>query len=221
MVALNPTAYLKVFIKYWKDRLPDMTDVPKYNPDQLSFWIRHRKHVKKKAKKVKKPHRLLRGVCAKWFNLALDFAIEQNRWPVKIQLQNSSDDPSDGPMIEEIDLTVSFILVVWVHYSSNMYTRPALASNACQKILSYFLTKTTQIVQSWRHRMYNYSSGTILMDVKQDLVDWINSDDRVQKEKSLRRLTNHKNELYPLVSKCNEVVFVVGGIGGSCCWWRW
>lgn len=101
---------------------------------------------------------------------------------------------------EEIDLTVSFILVVWVYYTANMYTHPALSSNACQKVLSYFMSHTTKIVQSWRHRMYNYSSGTILMDVKQDLIDWI--DDSTDRERSLRRLTNYDDELYPLVSHC-------------------
>lgn len=191
MVVNNPKAYLKVFVYHWENSLPDLTDVPTFGADELSFWIRHHKKSKKKNRKVKKPHRLLPGVCAKWFNLGVDFAIQNNTWPVRMQVDEV-----------EVDLTVRFIIVVWVYYTSNMYTRPALSSNACQKVLSYFLTNTTNIVRTWRHRMYSYSSGTILMEVKQPIVDWIEADeaDAVNKEQALRRLDNSSNELYPLVS---------------------
>ena len=105
----------------------------------------------------------------------------------------------DGEHIE-VDLTDKFILVVWVYYTANMCTRPALSSNACQKVLAYFLTNTHGIVKTWRHRMYNYSSGTIMLDVKQPIVDWIEENDSAKKEQALRRLDNSSKELYPLVS---------------------
>ena len=142
---------------------------------------------------MKKPHRLLPGVCAKWLNLGIDFAIQNNMWPVKMQVQED-----DKPL--EVDLTDKFILVVWVYYTANMVTRPALTSNACQKVLSYFLTNTQEIVKTWRHRMYSYSSGTIMMDVKEPIVNWLETDDSGKKEQALRRLNNSTNELYPLVS---------------------
>ena len=203
MVVENPEAYLKNFVSHWERALPDLTDVPNFDPEQLSFWLRHHKQkTKKKPRKLKKPHRLLPGVCAKWLNLGIDFAIKNNKWPVKMVVVKEGENL-------EIDLTDKFILVVWCYYTANMCTRPALTSNACQKVLAYFLTNTQKIVKTWRHRMYSYSSGTIMLDVKQPIVDWIQTDDSPQREIALRRLDNSSNELYPLVSSfiCNPSIY--------------
>lgn len=91
MVVENPEAYLKDFVSHWERTLPDLTDVPAFEPEALSFWVRHHnKKSKKKRRKVKKAHRLLPGVCAKWLNLGVDFAIKNNKWPVKMQVGASS-----------------------------------------------------------------------------------------------------------------------------------
>ena len=50
----NPKAYQKDFVKHWESSLPDLTDVPNFGPEQLSFWIRHHKKTKKKKRKIKK-----------------------------------------------------------------------------------------------------------------------------------------------------------------------
>ena len=49
MVVKHDDAYLPKFLAYWETQLPDLTDLPKFDPDQLSFWVRHRKRIKKKA----------------------------------------------------------------------------------------------------------------------------------------------------------------------------
>ena len=100
-------------------------------------------------------------------------------WPVKLQVVKDDEEL-------EVDLTDKFILVVWVYYTASMCTRPALTSNACQKVLSYFLTNIQEIVKTWRHRMYSYSysSGTIMLDVKQPIVDWIQTGRRLSTDRT-------------------------------------
>jgi len=198
MVVKHADAYLTKFLAYWENKLPDLTDLPQFAPDQLSFWVRHRKRVTKKNRrvKVKKPHRLLQGVCAKWLNMSLDWAIKHNKWPVRIYVDS-----------EMTDLTIPFILVVWVYYAANMYTHPALTSNACQKVLAYFLsnTGTGTVVAVWRHRLYNYSSASIMLCVEQGLVDFFDEGDALTKKKALRRLSDYNGKLFPLVSECFEI----------------
>ena len=196
MVVRHDDAYLPKFLAYWETQLPDLTDLPKFDPDQLSFWVRHRKRIKKKGKrvKVKKPHRLLNGVCAKWLNMSLDWAIKHNKWPVRMYTDS-----------DVTDLTIPFILVVWVYYAAHMYTHPALTSNACQKVLKYLLSNTESVVSAWRHRLYNYSSGSIMLVVEQGILDWFEEGDTRTKKKSLRRLSDYNGELFPLVSECFEI----------------
>ena len=51
MVVENPEVYLKAFLKHWESSLPDLTDVPAFAPEQLSFWVRHHKSKKKNPEK--------------------------------------------------------------------------------------------------------------------------------------------------------------------------
>ena len=200
MLVAFPVKYIPPFLALWKQHLPDLSDLPTFDPveESLSFWLRYLKKKDlarrkgKKRKKAKKPHRILKGVCAQWLNQGVDFAISNNEWCVRVLSEDR----------ELTDLTINFILLVWAYYASNMYTRPGLRSNACQKVLAYFLSNVSQIVEVWRHRLYSYSSATILSTVEGDLKDWLEEaeeDEDVPRESCLRRLTNKDGELFPKV----------------------
>jgi hypothetical protein len=100
---------LERFITYWLDHLPDLSDMPIIGPSQLMFWKKRNKSDRKRA------HPKLGGLAAKWFNIAIDYGCEHNKWPVIF-----TDDDGD-----KNDLVMEFIVVVWVRYVSQMVlTRP-------------------------------------------------------------------------------------------------
>jgi len=51
------------FVEFWSEHLPDITDYPSIEPQQLQFWMRN---TKKKSRK--KPHRQFPGLCAQFLN---------------------------------------------------------------------------------------------------------------------------------------------------------
>ena len=69
------------FVSFYLDHLPDISEVPEITDTNLRLWMRKQGKVKKKDRK--KPHNVLGGLCGKWVNMAIDFAIEMNEWAVK------------------------------------------------------------------------------------------------------------------------------------------
>jgi len=72
--------------------------------------LRHVPLAKTKKKSRLKPHSTLKGVCGSWMNASIDFALENNNWPVVFK-----DDKG-----ETIDLVTESIVVVWIKYVSFM-----------------------------------------------------------------------------------------------------
>ena len=99
-IIVSTSEYLEKHIDHWLDNLPDLSDMPNIRHESLRFWARQKK------KDRKKPHKLLKGLCAKWLNASLDYGISQNKWPVVFQSSEN----------KTIDLVDEFIVVVWVSY---------------------------------------------------------------------------------------------------------
>ena len=76
-MVLTKQKYIDAFIEHWVANLPDISDFPDIPPTKIHFWKR------KSRQKRKKPHRTLTGMCAKWFNDAIDFGIKMNKWAVR------------------------------------------------------------------------------------------------------------------------------------------
>ena len=95
---------LEKHIRYWVDRMPDISDKPQMPPSEMKFW-------KKQARKSRlKPHPSLPGVCAVWLNGAIDFAIKNNKWPVRFKDANGVSN----------DMVPDFTVTVWVKYVTKM-----------------------------------------------------------------------------------------------------
>ena len=75
---LTKLMYIIWFVSFHVNHLPDVSEFPTINDKDLHLW-------KKKSKKDKrnKEHSVLRALCAKWVNIAIDFAIKMNKWAVR------------------------------------------------------------------------------------------------------------------------------------------
>ena len=122
VVVAQPTKYLQIFLDYWGENLPDLSEGRVPPVERLQFW----RNLKCVAKLLE--HVDLTGMCRKWCHVALDFAISQNQWPVVFNKKKP-----DGPG-ELYDMTIPFVLCTWVCYSAQMNGSPALKSKACQKV---------------------------------------------------------------------------------------
>ena len=76
-MVLTKPEYIAAFVEYWVDHLSDISEFPDIAPESLHFW----KKISKTDKR-KKPHRVLKGACAKWMNDSIDFAVKHNKWAV-------------------------------------------------------------------------------------------------------------------------------------------
>ena len=74
--------------------------------------------------------------------------------------------------------------------------RPSLRSNASQLVLKYILSQKKSLCNTWRSRIYYYSSATTFSDVTDDVAAFVESCPRGHKV--LRNLQN--------VGMCREVV---------------
>jgi len=98
--------YLKKFIQYHLARQPDLSDGKVYSAEDLMFWVKLRKQMKKNNKKLRDPmtaHRLLPGLRSKGLHRALDFAIANNMWPCRFKTNGTS-----------YDMVGPFIIAAWV-----------------------------------------------------------------------------------------------------------
>ena len=95
---------LEKHIQYWTEHMPDVTDCPSLNEDDLQIW------TKQKKKSRLKPHSILKGVAGKWLNSGYDYAISKNKWGVVFK-------DMDGVRINLVD---EFVVTVWAMYCSFM-----------------------------------------------------------------------------------------------------
>ena len=118
MVLQAPKEHLEKFLHYWgaSERRPDLSLGRSPDPKKLQFWLQKNKNLK--------AHTSLPGMCAKWTHIAIDFAISQNKWPVKFARSDAV-----------YDMTIPFALTVWVCYTAQMHGQPSLKSKACQKVM--------------------------------------------------------------------------------------
>ena len=114
---------LERHVQYWLAHAPDLTDMPSIKHTDLQFW------AKQKRKDRTKGHRFLQGLKASWVNVALDFVISKNKWPVVFEAR-------DG---QTVDLLDEFIAVMWVAYVRQMKARPSLKCNASQLVRKYLM----------------------------------------------------------------------------------
>jgi len=142
--------------------MPDLTDVPEIPHESMRIW----KKANKKDRK--KPHNMLPGICAKYANTAIDFAIEHCKWPVVFIKPGEK---------EKTDLTEEFVLYVWLRYSSQMTGKPTSTTNAAQKVLKYLLVYRDLVVRAWRNRIYYYSSGSTFKRIASELQFWCDEHD--------------------------------------------
>ena len=171
------------------------------------FWIK----LKKKKGHVTNPHRIMKGLRGKGLHDALDYTITRNRWPFVFKFGQTT-----------YDMTIPFIIVVWCHYVGNMISKPLVASKAAQKVsllylllynyichynvyiccyhvqvLHYLLSQPAFVVKSWRARIYNYSSGTLLKIASAELQEWVDVDPG-RRGRYLEKL-RHGDVLFPLL----------------------
>ena len=119
LVLSNVLLYLPVFIIYWANNLPDLSDGKIYQKEDLMFWIK----LKRKKGAPTNAHRILKGLRGKGVHDAIDFAIKMNKWPVMFM---------DGD--QSYNMVTSFIITVWCYYVAHMASRPSVASRAAQKV---------------------------------------------------------------------------------------
>jgi hypothetical protein len=84
--------------------IPDVSDKPTIPDENMGLW------QKQKTKSRLKAHSLMRGVCGKWLNNSYDYAIANNKWPVRFK---------DRAGVT-IDLVMEFTVTVWTKYVSQM-----------------------------------------------------------------------------------------------------
>ena len=109
---------LEKHIKYWIDRMPDISDKPQMPPSELQFWL------KQKRKSRLKPHAALPGLCGSRLNEAIDFAIAKNKWPQRFKDLTGS----------VVNMVPGFTVTAWVKYVSRMVCHTACAdtyTHAC------------------------------------------------------------------------------------------
>jgi len=99
------------------------------------------------------------GLCAKWCNESVDFAISHNKWAV----QFVQDDGAKVNLINE------FAVTMWLRYITLMRTKPDATMNSAQLVLKYLLLNEKNLVRAWRQRIYRYSSGSTFTDITDDL----------------------------------------------------
>ena len=119
LVLSNVLLYLPVFIIYWANNLPDLSDGKIYQNEDLMFWIK----LKRKKGRPTNAHRILKGLRGKGVHDAIDFAIKMNKWPVMFM---------DGD--QSYNMVTQFIITVWCYYVAHMASRPSVASRAAQKV---------------------------------------------------------------------------------------
>ena len=125
VVVSSPKKYLKMFLEYWGEHLPDLSEGRVPNPERLQFW----KNMKCCA--GLHAHVDLEGLCRKWSHIAFDFAISQNKWPVIFY----KEEEVEGQQVHQMyDMTVPFTLTAWVCYCAQMNGSPELTSKAAQKV---------------------------------------------------------------------------------------
>ena len=138
-----------------------MTDNPTFDPKLLSTLGR----PKQDRRKV---HCQLNGLCARWVNISIDWAIYLGLWAVAFI-------EKDGIKTE---LVSQFSTAVWIRYVSLMIGKPTFKSNAARKIFRYLLANPREVAKTWRGRIYFYSSGTIFHHVSADIRKWLKEDPR-------------------------------------------
>ena len=160
---INDESLIEKHVDFWSNNMPDISDKPLIEPEQLQFWL------KQKRRDRKKPHTILKGVCGKWLNMAIDFAISKNKWGV--QFVNDAGD--------KVDLVPELMVTVWLRYSSLMAGKPLLHSNACQVILKYFMVHDKHFLKAYHNRVYFYSSGSHFSAACSELDNWFNKNNGV------------------------------------------
>ena len=122
------------------DRLPDLSDMPTIDPDQLKFF---KKYKRKNYRERRLPHKDMPGLCGQDYNSSLDFAMEMNLWAV--QFLNA--------LGKSFDLVPRFVLGQWLKYCSLMKGQPLLTTKKAQLVLKYLLVNKSTVVKNWRNRL--------------------------------------------------------------------
>ena len=82
-VVIKDAKMRDLFIEYWTDNLPDVSERPEIVPKQTQFWMMEDNingPARKTKKRYPKPHSTLPGLRGKTFNDACDFTISCNKW---------------------------------------------------------------------------------------------------------------------------------------------
>ena len=187
-VVENPQKYIKDFVVYWSENLPDLSEGRPPAAKDLMFW--------KNLCGNLTSHTEFPGLCAKWMHIAIDFAIATDEMPVRFV--------KNGQLY---DMVIPFVLKTWVCYAAQMNGSPDLTSKACQKVLEYMVTQPAKVVKSWRKRSYFYASATIFREVCGPLSSWLRNKrddvedhdrDFLKRKQMLRRLAD-EGDLHKLV----------------------
>ena len=145
------------FIKYWMLHLPDISEFPTIEPKATQFWLKTKRQTRIR------PHRNLRGMAAKWTNEAVDYVMSFNKWCV--QFQDASG--------RKHNLIPEFIVTMWLKYLTLMTGRPEAKMNSAQLVLKYMLISQTKVHQTWRNRLYRFSSGNTFSLITDDLSEFL------------------------------------------------
>ena len=98
-------------------------------------------------------------------NTHLHFETHRNKLPVKFV--------KDGV---GHDMSIDFVLTMWMCYCAQMNGRPKPTVDSCQKVLYYLIQEVKLVVRSWRKRQQHYSSASIFKTVGTDLKHWVFGD---------------------------------------------
>ena len=193
MVVDEPDKFLEVFCECWEGVVvKDFGRLNTVDASQVMFWIdKHRERRGHTKQKPRKGHRFLPGLCKTWANASADFCISCNMWCVIFRMPNG----------DEADMVVYFIIAFWVKYCSLMVGLPGLQSDSCQMVLKYLLTHRKAVAQTWRARLYFYSSGSVFKKILPPLTEWLGDDK--QREKILLKLKDEEG----LYKKLADVMF--------------
>ena len=90
-----------------------------------------------------------------WVVAAVDFCIENNLWPFVFEHDDQE------------------VVSMWAAYIANSNRHPDLDTVAAQNVLTYLLQNVSLMVETWRSRLYFYSSATVHGVVLTKLKSWL------------------------------------------------